>query len=111
MRRRLPRLALLGALTVAAVLGLLPARAAAANDVRYGLTDDAWLSDGPGTLDDRLARLQSLGVEIVRFSIHWDQVAPSQPAAPTDPADPAYDWSSVDDVLNGLHADHFDVIV
>ena len=38
--------------------------------IRYGIQDDAWLQWGPGTLDQRLAKLQSLGVDVTRVTIH-----------------------------------------
>src|ERR1044071_2126579 len=54
--RLLSLLAVAGrALTVAAAH---PAGAQAASGVEYGLTDDAWLTDGPGTLESRLDKLQ-----------------------------------------------------
>ena len=93
---------LLVALMVVAGSALAPSRAAAATGVQYGLTDDAWLLNGPGTLESRLARLDRLGVQVVRFSIRWDQVAHSRPVTPTDPADPAYTWGKNDSVLDGL---------
>jgi len=46
-----------GLLTVLIALAgavLAPPRAVAATGVQYGLTDDAWLLDGPGTLESRL---------------------------------------------------------
>src|SRR5664279_6518135 len=89
----------------------LPARANAASGVKYGLTDDAWLLDGPGTLESRVERLDALGVRIVRFTLHWDAIARSQPAAPTDAADPAYDWTTDDQVLDGLRAHRIDVVL
>jgi hypothetical protein len=36
---------------------------------------------------------RELGVDIYQFQIHWDEVAPTQPANPRDPADPAYNWA------------------
>jgi len=102
------------ALTLAAalLLGLATApRATAATGVKYGLTDDAWLLDGPGTLESRLTQLDTLGVHLVRFTLHWDQIAASEPASPTDPSDPAYDWSADDVVLAGLHAHGIDVLL
>jgi hypothetical protein len=110
MTRFLP-LGLLVALIALAGSALAPSRAAAAPGVQYGLTDDAWLVNGPGTLESRLARLDSLGVEVVRFSVRWDQVARSQPAAPADPDDPAYRWSAIDDALNGLRAHGIAVVL
>src|ERR1043166_6322730 len=78
--------------------------ASAAPGVQFGLTDDAWLVDGPGTLQARLARLHALGVGIVRFTVHWDQVAPRRPATPTNPLDPANDWAATDAVVKGLRS-------
>ena len=73
-----------------------------AHGVQYGLTDDAWLQDGRGQLRSRLATLSSLGVQIIRYTLNWNRIAPSQPTDPASPNDPAYDWSATDPVLNGL---------
>ncbi|MFL5954742.1 MAG: cellulase family glycosylhydrolase [Gaiellaceae bacterium] len=86
-------------------------QAAAAPGVKYGLTDDAWLTNGPGTLDARLAKLDALGVRVVRFTVRWNEVARTKPTAPSDPTDEAYDWSRVDEVLDGLHTHGIDVVV
>ncbi|HEY6031306.1 MAG TPA: hypothetical protein VIU44_12105 [Gaiellaceae bacterium] len=88
-------------LTAAAAATARPA--AAAPGIRYGIKDDAWLLHGPGTLEGRVATLQSLGVQIVRFGLRWDQIAPAKPQAPTDPNDPAYRWDGWDSVLQALH--------
>jgi hypothetical protein len=106
MRLRLPLLLALIGLTLAAA-----PHASAAPGVKYGLTDDAWLLHGSGTLDARLARLDALGVKVVRFTLRWDQVARTRPAAPADPADPAYDWSGNDLVLDGLHEHGIEVVL
>src|SRR4051794_2337396 len=100
------------AAVAACFLALVSAQqAAAAPGVKYGLTDDAWLTSGSGSLDARVAKLQSLGVRVVRFSVHWDQVARAKPASPSDPTDPAYDWSTTDPVLDALHAAGIDVVL
>jgi hypothetical protein len=39
---------------------------------------------------------RELGVDVVQFQLHWDEVAPTRPANPRDPYDPAYHWGSVD---------------
>jgi len=83
----------------------------AASSVSFGVQDDAWLLYGPGTLDSRLDELERLGVDIVRFTIRWDRVAKSRPANPRNPRDAAYDWSSVDSVLNGLRRRGIAVVV
>jgi hypothetical protein len=109
----LPRIALLA--TFAAVLtastgfSTPPARAAAG--VKYGITDDAWLQSGPGTLEARLARLHALGVKVVRFTLNWNLIAPARPDSPADPEDASYDWSKVDPVLAGLHSHGMTVVM
>src|SRR5437868_10740849 len=85
--------------------------AAAAPGVKYGLTDDAWLMNGPGALDARIAKLHALGVSVVRFTVRWNEVARTKPATPTDPNDSAYDWSTTDPVLDGLRAAGIDVVL
>jgi len=91
---------------VAVVVALLAAssEASASTHIRYGIQDDAWLEYGPGTLEQRLATIESLGVPLVRFTLRWDQVAPSRPADATSPDDPAYDWRLADAILDGLRA-------
>jgi hypothetical protein len=62
--------------------------------IRYGIQDDAWLSYGPGTLSDRLDRLDALGVDVVRVTIDWREVEPRKGAA---------NWARYDTMLAGLH--------
>jgi hypothetical protein len=85
------RLALLAVLAAALVL---PAVAAASPYVRYGVQDDAWLEYGPGTLADRTAELQRMGVDVVRVTIDWRKTEPVQGKA---------DWSRPDALLGALH--------
>jgi hypothetical protein len=82
---------------VLAVLGLALAApsASGAGGVRFGIQDDAWLVHGAGTIDERLDRLERLGVELVRFNLHWDRIEPTRGA---------YAWSDSDLVLEGLRA-------
>jgi hypothetical protein len=104
--RRIPLLVAAIVLTLAAA-----PHASAAPGVKFGLTDDAWLTSGSGTLEQRLAKLDVLGVRVVRFTLRWDQVARTRPTTPTDPADTAYDWSSADPVLDGLKAHGIEVVL
>ena len=100
------------AFTIAASIAAAHASpAAAAHNVQFGLTDDAWLLNGPGTLDNRLQELSDLGVQIVRFTLNWNQIAQAQPTDPTDPADPAYDWTEADAVVNGLRTHGIAVVL
>src|SRR5439155_21178917 len=109
------RARLLGFLAVAAFVTAAsaghPAGAHAASGVEYGLTDDDWLTNGPGTVDSRLDKLQALGVRVVRFTLGWSTIAATRPTQPSDPADTAYDWSGADAVLDGLHARGIDTVV
>ena len=75
----------------------------ASTGVRYGIQDDAWLEFGPGTLTQRLATFKRLGVPLVRFTLHWNDIAKRRPKHPTSPRDRAYDWRRPDRVLRGLH--------
>jgi hypothetical protein len=86
--------ALLAAVISCAVLGFLPATAGASSGVRFGIQDDSWLVHGAGTLDERLDRLESLGVDVVRFNLHWDRI---------EPVRGGQSWEDSDLVLNGLH--------
>jgi hypothetical protein len=105
-------LGLLPALLTAFMLAAVTApRAGAATDVDYGLTDDAWLLNGPGTVEDRVSELNAIGVHIVRFSLHWDQIAKTKPTTSADPTDSAYDWTADDSVLDALHSAGIDVLL
>jgi polysaccharide biosynthesis protein PslG len=72
----------------------LPAGASASPYVRYGVQDDAWLRSGPGTLESRLERLESLGVKLVRLNVLWSDVESTRGR---------YDWSGYDPIIEGLH--------
>ena len=90
----MPRLVLVAAVALAAS-ALFAFPAGAAHGIQYGVQDDAWLLGGAGTLESRLDMLQGLGVTTVRFSIRWDQVAPTKPARGLAANDPAYEWGGV----------------
>jgi len=83
-------------LAVLAAFLSLPAAAGASPYVQYGVQDDAWLQYGPGTLDDRLAQLDDLGVDVVRVTVNWRTVEPQRGVD---------DWTRADLLLRGLH-DH-----
>jgi hypothetical protein len=101
MRTAIHRLGLFVSLcAVAACVGVSSAQAS--TGVRFGIQDDAWLEYGPGKLNQRLATFRRLGVPLVRFTIHWNQVARRRPKHPTSPRDRAYDWREPDRILRGL---------
>jgi hypothetical protein len=86
-----------------AVSGGLAARPAhASSKVQFGIQDDAWLEFGPGKLNDRLATFKRLGVPLVRFTLHWNQIATRRPKDPSSARDRAYDWRRPDRILRGL---------
>jgi hypothetical protein len=102
MRTTASRVRLVAVLfAVAACVGASAAHAS--RGVRYGIQDDAWLEFGPGTLNQRLATFKRLGVPLVRFTLHWNEIATRRPNDATSPRDPAYDWHRPDRVLRGLH--------
>src|SRR5206468_2700909 len=92
-RRGRPRTVL--SLTLLVLALALPAQAFGSPAIRYGVQDDAWIRYGPGTLDQRLDRLSSLGVDVVRINLAWNEVEPRRGV---------FDWSGYDPVVNGLHA-------
>lgn len=81
---------------VAAVFLLSSAPAFGSTAIRYGVQDDAWLRYGPGTLPQRLARLQALGVQMMRVNLNWNEIEPRKGV---------YDWTAYDPVIKGLHAE------
>jgi hypothetical protein len=105
--RRLALLTLVAAATAVAAA----APASASRYARYGVQDDGWLLYGPGTLEQRLGTLDDLGVQVVRLTVRWDQVAPTKPADQRDPYDPAYRWGPFEDALKGLRAHHIAALV
>lgn len=76
--------------------------AAASPSIRFGIQDDAWLVHGGGTLESRLDQVDRLGVELVRFNLHWDQIEAKQGSP---------DWAAIDAVLEGLKTRKIDVVV
>jgi hypothetical protein len=71
---------------------------------RYGIQDDAWLMYGPGSIAERVATLDRMGVSLVRVTLTWRDAAPRRPANPRAHADSAYRWRTADEVLRALHA-------
>jgi hypothetical protein len=82
----------LALLSILATLAFAPA-AGASPYLRAGIQDDAWLRYGPGTLDERLDELDRLGVDVVRYTVRWDEVERRR-------GDP--DWAATDAILDGL---------
>ena len=79
---------MLAAAVVALVALIVSARADASPYVAYGVQDDAWLLAGPGTLDERLTKLDELGVDLVRVNLRWNEIAARRPARPSLHGDP-----------------------
>ena len=100
--------ALVGVLTLAL---FVPTGANASTHVQYGVQDDAWLLYGPEAPAKRIQILQRLGVDLVRLTLRWDNVAESRPADPRDPNDPAYNWELYDGILSRLRAAHINVLL
>lgn len=93
----------------AAALAAAPAQGS--SRIQYGVQDDAWLLYGRGTVNDRVQLLRRLGVDVVRFTVRWDQVARRRPANARDHREPAYDWRLVDPALEGLRRGGFQAVV
>jgi hypothetical protein len=76
-------------------LGLATERAHAAKGVQFGIQDDAWLEFGPGRLSDRVAKLDRLGLDVVRVTLNWYRA---------EPRAGRYDWGRSDRLLRALRA-------
>src|ERR687895_2827475 len=82
-------------LVLAALVALLASggTAAASPYAQFGVQDDAWLLHGPGTLESRIAELDSVGVDIVRFTLDWSEIERRRGKR---------EWGGADAVLEGL---------
>ena len=103
--------ALAGVVLAAMLASAQAGPARAAPTALYGVQDDAWLLHGPGALDERLAELQRMGVDAVRFTVRWNEVAARRPSSPRDHRDPAYEWKATDAVLEGLRRHRIAAVV
>jgi hypothetical protein len=84
----------IGICAAVAVLAVA-APASASPYAEYGIQDDAWLLYGPGTLEGRIATLDGLGVDLVRYTLDWSRIEARRGQR---------DWGSADAVLRGLAA-------
>ena len=87
------------ALAVAAVVA---GSAQAAPGLRVGVTDDAWLEFGPGTLEERVAELQEMGVQVVRVTLDWYAI---------EAEEGTYDWARDGQLLDALRAAGIEPVV
>jgi hypothetical protein len=94
-------LAALAATCALAGAGLSGA-AVAAPGVQFGIQDDAWLEHGPGTLSSRVAKLDRLGLDVVRVTLNWRQIE-VRPGR--------YRWERSDRLLRALRARGLDPVV
>ncbi|MDQ3381394.1 MAG: family 1 glycosylhydrolase [Actinomycetota bacterium] len=86
----------------ACALGLWSGQAQGAPGVQFGIQDDAWLEFGPGKLSDRVAKLDRLGIDVVRVTLNWHRVEPSEGG---------YSWARADRLLNALRARGLEPVV
>ncbi|CAN5355949.1 hypothetical protein BH20ACT13_BH20ACT13_25010 [soil metagenome] len=61
--------------------------------VQFGIQDDAWLEFGPGKLSDRVAKLDRLGIDVVRVTLNWQRIESSEGR---------YSWARTDRLLKAL---------
>ena len=62
--------------------------------MEFGIQDDAWLEFGPGRIDERVAKLDRLGFDVVRVTLSWHR---------TEPRPGEYRWTRADRLLGALH--------
>jgi hypothetical protein len=85
------RLVTLACATIAAAV--LAGTAPGAPGLRVGIQDDAWLQFGPGTLEERVGRLDALGADLVRVTLEWRTIEATRGT---------YDWERADALLQAL---------
>jgi hypothetical protein len=73
-----------------------------------GILDDANALGDPGTT---FPVFKELRVQVVRLTLSWRAVAPTQPTTPRDPADPAYNWSRYDAAIKAATAQGISVLL
>ncbi len=81
---------------------LLVGAASASPGLRVGITDDAWLEFGPGTLEERVAGLQELGTQVVRVTLDWREI---------EATEGSYDWSRDGMLLDALRGSDIEPVV
>jgi hypothetical protein len=110
--------ALLASLTAVAV-ALSAAPALAARDAELSMMDDqALLGTSAGQMDSTFTGMEGLGVDRLRVSAFWADIAPasgstSKPAGfdAADPNDPAYKWADLDRAVAGAIDHHLKVLI
>ncbi len=92
------------AVVIAAIcaFGFWSGSAQAASGVQFGIQDDAWLEFGPGKLSDRVAKLDRLGLDVVRITLNWHRAEPSEGR---------YSWARADRLLTALRARGLEPVV
>ncbi len=83
-------------------MGFFPATAQGASGVKFGIQDDAWLEFGPGKLADRVAKLDRLGLDVVRVTLGWHRIEASEGT---------YRWERPDRLLRALRARGLEPVV
>jgi hypothetical protein len=81
-------------LLIAFLFAAFAGQAHATPAVKYGIQDDNYILNGPGKLTQRLDTIDRLGVDLVRFTIRWDEVERRQGR---------FSWGRTDQVLRGLN--------
>jgi hypothetical protein len=98
---------------------LLPASAAAAPNAEVAIMDDQLLlnEQDPAAVDRHMSKFRWLGVDRLRVSAFWDQIAPKpgrrnkpqfDAASPTDPA---YTFSNLDRVVESARSHGLKVLI
>jgi hypothetical protein len=93
---------LVAVLASACAFVLATPSAEAARGVQFGIQDDAWLEYGPGRLADRVAKLDALGLDVVRVTLNWHRV---------EARAGRYDWRRPDRLLRALRARGLEPVV
>ncbi len=106
-RRRLRPAALFACLV--ALLAFATSAQAAKNLVT-GFADPLYQASDEPTRQSAFDKTVAENAGIVRVTIAWAHLVPSEPADATNPDDPAYNWAPIDAAVVGAEADGLDVL-
>ena len=107
MRRTPITIALLCAAMLAACLGLPAGASASSRQVTIMQDDGLLLRSGDSTRSATLDEFQTLGVDVVKVQVYWNEIAPKGSKKPSgfDATNPAgYNWHDYDGIVRGAVA-------
>jgi hypothetical protein len=102
------RRVLLAVAALAACLAALALRPAPADALNVGFMDPGFQTDQPDVFWEDMS---TLGANMTRYDVYWNEIARKRPTTPRDPSSPGYDWSTVDRLVRDAAAHQTEIIL